>query len=212
MIILRQLGEVPYEPTWQRMQQFTEQRTTQTPDELWLLEHPPTFTQGRAGKAEHLLAPGKIPVIPIDRGGQVTYHGPGQLVLYTLIDLQRLRLGVRALVTALEESVIGLLRDHGIEAVARKDAPGVYVNDAKIAAVGLRIRKGCSFHGLSFNLKMDLEPFNRINPCGYQGLAVTQLSELIELPATSNIHLPLVRHLLKQLGYNATDLIIEQPF
>ena len=209
MIILRQLGQVPYEPTWHQMQQFTEQRDTHTPDELWLLEHPPTFTQGRAGKAEHLLTPGEIPVVPIDRGGQVTYHGPGQLVLYTRIDLPRRRLGVRALVTALEQSIIGLLQRYNIEAVARRDAPGVYVDNAKIAAVGLRIRKGRSFHGLSFNLKMDLEPFLRINPCGYQGLEVTQLSALTELHDPSSVYLPLVHLLLEQLGYNPDDLQIE---
>lgn len=208
MIILRQLGQAPYQPTWQQMQQFTDSRNAETPDELWLLQHPPTFTQGRAGKAEHLLNPGTIPVVPIDRGGQVTYHGPGQLVLYTLIDLTRRKLGVRALVTALEQSVIQLLQHHGIEAIARKDAPGVYVDDAKIAAVGLRIRKGCSFHGLSFNLNMDLEPFSRINPCGYQGLEVTQLSALTPLPDPTTIHLPLVHQLLQQLGYSAEELQI----
>ncbi len=200
MIILRQLGLVPYQSTWLQMQQFTESRRAETPDELWLLEHPPTFTQGRAGKAEHLLNPGEIPVVPIDRGGQVTYHGPGQLVLYTLIDLTRRKMGVRALVTALEQSVIGLLQQHGIDAVARRDAPGVYVEDAKIAAVGLRIRKGCSFHGLSFNLDMDLEPFLRINPCGYRGLEVTQLSNLTNLSNPESIHLPLVEQLVTRMG------------
>lgn len=200
MIILRQLGQVPYEPTWQQMQQFTDNRTAETPDELWLLEHPPTFTQGRAGKAEHLLTPGDIPVIPIDRGGQVTYHGPGQLVLYTLIDLTRRKLGVRTLVTALEQSVINLLQQYNIGAVARRDAPGVYVDGAKIAAVGLRIRRGCSFHGLSFNLNMDLEPFSRINPCGYQGLQVTQLSAHTTLPDPNTVHLPLIEQLVMQLG------------
>ncbi len=209
MIILRQLGQVPYEPTWLRMQQFTDQRNADTADELWLLQHPPTFTQGRAGKAEHLLNPGGIPVVAIDRGGQVTYHGPGQLVLYTLIDLNRRKLGVRALVTALEQSVIQLLQQYGIEAVARKEAPGVYVDDAKIAAVGLRIRKGCSFHGLSLNLDMDLEPFSRINPCGYPGLQVTQLADLIPLPKPEQLSLALIDQLLPLLGYNATDLCIE---
>lgn len=211
MIVLRQLGQVPYRSTWLQMQQFTEQRTAETPDELWLLEHPPTFTQGRAGKAEHLLNPGEIPVVPIDRGGQVTYHGPGQLVLYTLIDLSRRKIGVRALVTALEHSVIGLLQQYGIEAVARKDAPGVYVDGAKIAAVGLRIRKGCSFHGLSFNLDMELEPFSRINPCGYQGLTVTQLSALTELSDPAEVQHPLIHHLIERLGYNRAELKIEPP-
>ncbi len=209
MIRLRPLGQVPYEATWQQMQQFTEQRNAETPDELWLLEHPPTFTQGRAGKAEHLLNPGEIPIVQIDRGGQVTYHGPGQLVLYTLIDLQRRNIGVRALVTALEESVIALLADYGIEAIARRDAPGVYVDGAKIAAVGLRIRRGCSFHGLSLNLKMDLEPFNRINPCGYPDLAVTQLSALVEQIDPLLVQRSLVDHLISRLGYNASELKIE---
>ncbi len=206
MIILRQLGQVPYEPTWLQMQQFTEQRNADTPDELWLLQHPPTFTQGRAGKAEHLLTPGDIPVVPIDRGGQVTYHGPGQLVLYTLIDLSRRKMGVRSLVTALEQSVIQLLQEYDINAIARKDAPGVYVDGAKIAAVGLRIRKGCSFHGLSFNLDMDLEPFSRINPCGYQGLQITQLSALTPLPDPQAVHLPLIKKLLEQLGSSMDEL------
>ncbi len=206
MILVRELGQVPYLPTWEKMQQITEERDMQTPDELWLLEHPPTFTQGRAGKAQHLLNPGEIPVVQIDRGGQVTFHGPGQLVLYTLIDLNRRGIGVRALVSALEQSVILLLETYGIKAEARREAPGVYVDGAKIAAIGLRIRKGCSFHGLSLNLKMDLEPFNRINPCGYQGLIVTQLSELIDLPEPQSVHRPLVRILLQQLGYNERDV------
>ena len=198
-ITIRQLGNVPYNSTWRRMQAFTEQRGANTADELWLVEHPPIFTLGRAAKEEHLLNPGDTPVVRIDRGGQVTYHGPGQLVLYTLIDLQRRGLGVRALVDLLEQSVIRLLQELGIDAVARRDAPGVYVDGAKIAAVGLRIRKGCSLHGLSLNLEMDLEPFSRINPCGYQGLAVTQLSDLIEMPDYRTVQDLLVGHLLEQL-------------
>lgn len=208
MIILRERGLLPYQPTWEEMQRFTEARTAETPDELWLLEHPPTFTQGRAGKAEHLLNPGEIPVVPIDRGGQVTYHGPGQLVLYTLMDLTRRKLGVRALVTALEQSVISLLQHYQIDAIARRDAPGVYVDGAKIAAVGLRIRKGCSFHGLSFNIDMDLEPFLRINPCGYQGLEVTQLASLTELPEKSTLPRQLVEQLLQQLNIPLNELAI----
>ena len=198
-ITIRQLGNVPYNSTWRRMQAFTEQRGANTADELWLVEHPPIFTLGRAAKEEHLLNPGDTPVVRIDRGGQVTYHGPGQLVLYTLIDLQRRGLGVRALVDLLEQSVIRLLQELGIDAVARRDAPGVYVDGAKIAAVGLRIRKGRSLHGLSLNLEMDLEPFSRINPCGYQGLAVTQLSDLIEMPDYRTVQDLLVGHLLEQL-------------
>jgi len=160
------------------MQQFTDQRDRQERDQIWLLQHPPVFTQGQAGRAEHLLSPGDIPVVQSDRGGQVTYHGPGQLIAYLLIDLRRRGLGVRPLVTLMEQSIIALLAGYGVESAARKDAPGVYVADRKIAALGLRVRRGCSFHGLSLNIDMDLEPFQRINPCGYSGLQVTQLSEL----------------------------------
>lgn len=176
-IILRQLGQRPYEPVWREMQRFTEERTAETPDELWLVEHPPVFTVGLNGKAEHLLDPGAIEVIQVDRGGQVTYHGPGQVVLYLLLDLRRRHLGVRQLVSLMEQSVIELLSRHDIAAVARQDAPGVYVDGAKIASLGLRIRHGCSYHGLAVNVDMDLEPFSRINPCGYAGLPVTQLME-----------------------------------
>ncbi|MBC8518852.1 MAG: lipoyl(octanoyl) transferase LipB [Gammaproteobacteria bacterium] len=201
-ITVRQHGISPYEPTWRMMQKFTEERNDITPDELWLVEHPPVFTLGKASKHEHLLNPGNIPVVQIDRGGQVTYHGPGQLVLYTMIDIQRKNIGVRALVTALENSLINTLKTFGIDSVARSDAPGVYVDGAKIAAIGLRIRKGRSFHGLSFNLDMDLEPFSRINPCGYRGLQVTQLSDLITLPESGEIERLLVQQLVNQLGYN----------
>lgn len=160
------------------MRAFTDARDADTIDELWQVEHPPVFTQGLAGKAEHLLSPGNIPVIKVDRGGQVTYHGPGQVVIYCLLDVRRLRLSVRGLVTALEQSVIELLAAHRITAQARPDAPGVYVDGAKIASLGLRIRQGRSYHGLSLNVDMDLEPFGRINPCGYPGLRVTQLRDL----------------------------------
>jgi lipoyl(octanoyl) transferase len=160
------------------MQRFTEERTADTPDELWLVEHPPVFTLGLNGKAEHLLNPGAIDVIQVDRGGQVTYHGPGQVVLYLLVDLRRRGLGVRALVHRMEQAVIALLAGYGIPARARLDAPGVYVDGAKIASLGLRVRRGCSYHGLALNVDMDLEPFSRINPCGYPGLAVTQLRDL----------------------------------
>ncbi|MEY4376681.1 MAG: lipoate-protein ligase [Pseudomonadota bacterium] len=171
-------GRVPYEPAWRRMQAFTETRTPETPDQLWCLEHPPTFTQGMAGKAEHVLAAGDIPVVGIDRGGQVTYHGPGQLVVYPLLDLRRLGLGVRDLVTAIEQAIIAYAADFGIVAVSRRDAPGVYVGEAKLAALGLRIRRGCSYHGLALNVRMDLAPYQRINPCGYAGMAVTELTAL----------------------------------
>jgi len=160
------------------MRAFTDGRTQDTPDELWLLQHAPVFRLGQAGRAEHLLDPGDIPVIQTDRGGQVTYHGPGQLVAYLLVDLRRVGLGVKGLVHLLEGAVIGLLAGYGIEAEARADAPGVYVAEAKIASLGLRVRRGCSYHGLSLNVDMDLTPFLRINPCGYPGLAVTQLADL----------------------------------
>jgi lipoyl(octanoyl) transferase len=174
--VLRWLGRVDYEPTWQAMQHFTDQRGPQTPDELWLLEHPPVFTLGMNADPSHVLGAGDIPVVRIDRGGQVTYHGPGQLVAYVLWDLKRARIGVRALVTALELTVIQYAARCGIHAVARRDAPGVYVDGAKLASVGIRVRRGASYHGLSLNVAMELEPFSRINPCGYPGLAVTQLA------------------------------------
>lgn len=176
--VIRRLGHQAYMPVWRAMQRFTEERGADTPDELWLVEHPPVFTVGLNGKAEHLLDPGAIEVIPVDRGGQVTYHGPGQVVLYLLLDLRRRGLGVRALVSLMEEAVIALLRDYEITAQARQDAPGVYIDGAKVASLGLRVRRSCSYHGLALNVDMDLEPFQRINPCGYPGLAVTQLRTL----------------------------------
>ncbi len=177
-LLFRRLGRRDYAPVFAAMRAFTEARAADTLDELWWVEHPPVFTQGLAGKAEHLLAPGDIPVIQVDRGGQVTYHGPGQVVVYCLLDVRRLGLSVRALVTALERAVIDLLAAHGVAAHARPTAPGVYVGDAKVAALGLRLRQGRSYHGLSLNVAMDLEPFTRINPCGYPGLRVTQLRDL----------------------------------
>jgi lipoyl(octanoyl) transferase len=178
VIFFRRLGRREYCPVFDAMRAFTDARDADTVDELWQVEHPPVFTQGLAGKAEHLLSPGDIPVINVDRGGQVTYHGPGQVVIYCLLDVRRLGLSVRGLVTAIEQSVIELLAEHGIAAQTRPDAPGVYVDDAKIASLGLRIRQGRSYHGLSLNVDMDLEPFSRINPCGYPGLRVTQLRDL----------------------------------
>ena len=160
------------------MRRFTEQRSADTPDEIWLLQHPPVFTQGMNGKPEHLLAPGDIPVVAVDRGGQVTYHGPGQLVVYLLIDIRRRGLGVRQVVSAMEQAVIALLRNYGLAAEARQDAPGVYVNGDKLASLGLRVRRNGSYHGLSLNVDMELEPFSRINPCGFQGLGVSQLRQL----------------------------------
>ena len=174
-VVVRRLGRVEYEPAWRAMQAFTDARDADTADELWFLEHEPVFTQGLNGKAEHVLAPGDIPVVAIDRGGQVTFHGPGQLVMYALLDLGRLRIGVRDLVVALENGVIALAARHGIAAAGRRAAPGVYVGERKLASIGLRVRRGCSYHGLALNVDMDLEPFTRINPCGMAGLAMTQL-------------------------------------
>ena len=198
-LIVRELGLQPYQKVWQDMQAFTDRRSASTPDELWLVQHPPVYTLGKNAKAEHVLDPGDIPVVKSDRGGQVTYHGPGQLVGYVLLDLNRKKIGVRELVTRIENSVIELLGEYGIRANARKDAPGVYVDDRKIAALGLRVRRGCSFHGLAFNVDMDLEPFSRINPCGYRGLEVTQLSDLVAVADLAAVAGELVSHLRRQL-------------
>jgi lipoyl(octanoyl) transferase len=176
--LIRELGRVEYEPTWRAMQDFTAQRTPDTPDEFWLLEHPPVYTQGQAGKPEHLIAETAIPVVPIDRGGQITYHGPGQVVVYVLVDLRRRGYGIRELVTRMEQAVIDLLAAHGIVAARLAGAPGVYVDGAKIAALGLRVKHGCTYHGLAFNVDMDLAPFAAINPCGYEGMRVTQCRDL----------------------------------
>ncbi|MDN3520581.1 lipoyl(octanoyl) transferase LipB [Halomonas ramblicola] len=177
---LHRLGRRPYQPVWQAMRELTDSRGADTPDQFWLVEHDPVFTQGQAGRPEHLLMPGDIPVVQTDRGGQVTYHGPGQVVLYPLIDVRRARLGVRDLVSGLENAVIALLARHGVEARARPDAPGVYVGEAKIASLGLRIRRGGSFHGVALNVDGDLAPFQRINPCGHAGMAMTRLSDLVD--------------------------------
>ena len=178
-LLLRELGLVDYEPTLAAMQQFTDTRDADSPDELWLLQHPRVFTQGQAGKAEHVLAPGDIPVIQVDRGGQVTYHGPGQWVLYLMVDIRRRQLGVRDLVDLIEQSLVQLLAGYSINAATKPGAPGVYVAGDKVAALGLRVRRGCSYHGLSLNVDMDLEPFGRINPCGYEGLQVTSMARLL---------------------------------
>ncbi|MGH8212929.1 MAG: lipoyl(octanoyl) transferase LipB [Rhodanobacteraceae bacterium] len=199
-LLVRQLGRQPYVPVWQAMRAFTDARDAETPDELWLLEHDPVFTLGQAGKREHVLAPGDIPVIPVDRGGQVTYHGPGQIVAYPLLDLRRLGIGVRDLVCRIEQAIIDTLSHWNIEAVRREGAPGVYVADAKVAALGLRVRRGCSFHGLAFNVAMDLEPFRRINPCGYAGLAVTQVIDLDGTLKLAEVGDVLVRELCNQFG------------
>ena len=192
------LGLRPYLPVWQDMQRFTDQRTVTTEDELWLVQHPPVYTLGKNSKAEHILDPGDIPLVQSDRGGQVTYHGPGQLIVYTLLDLTRMHIGIRELVTRIENSVIALLDEYAINAYARKDAPGVYVDGKKIAALGLRVRRGRCFHGVALNVDMDLEPFERINPCGYQGLEITQLSALVDALEFSQVEERLLAHLKYQ--------------
>ena len=200
---IKQLGRVDYIPTWKAMEQLTLERGPDTADEIWFLEHPPVFTLGLAGKMEHVLAPGEIPVVHIDRGGQVTYHGPGQLVVYPLLDLRRLKLGVRELVEALENSVIDTLALYGIRARGRRDAPGVYVDARKVCSIGIRVRRGCTYHGIAFNVGMDLEPFTRINPCGYEGLEMTQLSALGGPADTVQVARDLAPALLERLGYNS---------
>ena len=199
---VRCLGRTDYRPTWAAMRAFTDARTDGTPDELWLTEHPPVFTQGQAGRPEHLLDPGPIPVVPIDRGGQVTYHGPGQVLAYLLLDIRRRGLGVRELVERMEQGVIALLAEEGINARGRRDAPGVYVGEAKIAALGLRVRHGRCYHGLALNVAMDLAPFSRINPCGYPGLAVTQLADLGAATDLDEVGRRLAEQLSRSLGYN----------
>ncbi len=205
--VIRHLGRVDYQDTWQRMQQFTETRTALSADELWFLEHPPVFTLGLTGRREHLLAPGAIPIVHTDRGGQVTYHGPGQLVVYALIDLRRAGLGVRDLVTGLEQAVVRYAAELGITAAAKPAAPGVYVADRKLASVGIRIRRHASYHGLALNVNMDLEPFERINPCGHAGLAMTQLAALAQVTDVSVAAAGLTPHLLAALGFGAVTIL-----
>ena len=198
-IVTRHYDELEYLPTWQAMQQFTDTRHAGTADELWFLQHPPVYTLGKNGKTSHVLNAADIPVVNIDRGGQVTYHGPGQLVVYTLLDLKRMKLGIRDAVTLLEDSIIALLTDYGLESVSQRDAPGVYVNNAKIAALGLRVRKGCCFHGLALNVDMDLTPYEGINPCGYEGLQVTQLSDFVSDISIEQVAQHLQQQLLQRL-------------
>jgi lipoyl(octanoyl) transferase len=202
--VLRYLGARPYEPTWRAMQLFTDARGPDTLDEIWFLEHPPVFTLGLNGNRAHVLAPGDIPVVQIDRGGQVTYHGPGQLVVYPLLDLRRLGLGVRELVTALESAVIRTAASWGIAAASRRDAPGVYVDGRKLASLGLRIRRGSSYHGLAFNVSMNLEPFRRINPCGFANLEVTDLAALGGSASVLEVAKRLAPELLLALGCDTT--------
>jgi lipoyl(octanoyl) transferase len=197
---VRDLGRRAYEPVWRAMQRFTDARTDATPDELWLVEHDPIFTLGQAGKPEHVLMPGDIPVLHVDRGGQVTYHGPGQLVAYPLLDLKRLKVGVREYVCRIEQAVIDTLVDWNIDAGRREGAPGVYVNGAKVAALGIRVRRGCTFHGLAFNIAMDLEPFHRINPCGYAGLQVTSVADLGGPLGLEAVKPRLIEHLAVQFN------------
>jgi len=196
--VVKRLGRVDYEPTFQAMQDFTATRTAETPDELWVVEHPPVYTLGQAGKPEHILRDIGIPLVKIDRGGQVTYHGPGQVVIYLLLDLPRLKIKVRELVTAIEQAVIDLLAEYSVTAERRDGAPGVYVGDAKIAALGLRIRNGCSYHGVSLNVDMDLSPFDVINPCGYAGLRVIQ---------TKDLNIPLTAH---EAGEQLSQYLLQQ--
>jgi len=204
-LIVRSLGQQPYLETWEAMKSFTADRGDGTTDELWCLEHPRVYTQGQAGKAEHILAPGDIPVIPVDRGGQVTYHGPGQLVVYLMLNLSRRKMGVRALVDVIEQAIVHTLAELDITAEPRPDAPGVYVGDAKIASLGLRVRRGCSFHGLALNVRMDMEPFRRINPCGYAGLAMCQVSDFVASVSIDDIEKRLTAQLVNGLGGPAVD-------
>jgi len=202
-MIIRQLGRVDYEPTWRAMQEFTAVRSDDTPDEVWLCEHPPVFTLGQAGKPEHLLRDIGVPVVKIDRGGQITYHGPGQIVAYLLLDLRRRKLMVKEYVNRIEQAIIDTLAEYAVSAARLAGAPGVYVDiagsQAKIAALGLKVKNGCSYHGLSLNVAMDLSPFAAINPCGYEGMAVTQLSQFRPEVATHEVADKLVRHLEQQL-------------
>ena len=200
---VRRLGRQPYEPVWRAMSAFTDNRVADTVDELWVLEHDPVFTLGQAGKMEHVLVPGDIPVVPVDRGGQVTYHGPGQIVAYPLIDLRRVGVSVRELVNRIEQSIIDALAHWDIAAARLDGAPGVYVGAAKIAALGLRVRRGCSFHGLALDVNMDLEPFQRINPCGYKGLEVTQMVDWGGPTRLADVEEVLIGEFCRQFGFDA---------
>ncbi|AVF94458.1 octanoyltransferase [Vibrio diabolicus] len=210
-LVVKRLGRQDYEPVWKAMHEFTDQRTEETPDEVWLVEHNPVFTQGQAGKAEHLINTGDIPVVQSDRGGQVTYHGPGQLVAYFLINLRRKKLGVRDLVTTIENLVINTLKAYNIDSAARPDAPGVYVDGKKICSLGLRIRKGCSFHGLALNVNMDLTPFLRINPCGYEGMEMVQVSQFGGPSDVEAVEKQLIEELVTLLDYEQVEFSTEAP-
>ncbi len=201
IVKIKNLSHQEYYPVWQQMKLYTNNRTAHSPDEIWNLEHLPVYTQGQAGKAEHLLNPGLIPVVQSDRGGQVTYHGPGQVVLYCLVDIARKNIGVRDFVCILENSVIELLAEYNIQANTDRAAPGVYVNKSKICSLGLRVRHGCTYHGLSLNVNMDLEPFTRINPCGYAGMQVTHMQEFVASAKADTIAPQLLTILTQKIGY-----------
>ena len=209
-LIIRKLNTMNYIDVWQAMKKFTDDRNDETLDELWLVEHPPVFTQGQAGKEEHLLMPGDIEVLKVDRGGQVTYHGPGQQIIYFMINLRRKKIGVRQLVTLIEKTIVAALKDYNITAYAKADAPGVYVDEKKVASLGLRIRKGCSFHGLALNVNMDLSPFLRINPCGYAGLEMVQTADMNGPNDVESAGNALVKHLIPLL--EATDVRLYTGF
>jgi lipoyl(octanoyl) transferase len=211
-VTLRLLGVQDYQSCWQAMKQFTDSRDVDTPDEIWLLEHPPVFTQGQNGKAEHILQTSHIPIIQTDRGGQVTFHGPGQIVIYTLIDMKRKKFHVRDMVTHLEQAIIQLLASYHITAIAKKEAPGVYVEHKKIASVGLRVRRGCSYHGLALNVDMDMQPFSYINPCGFTALKMTQLIEIVNYIKPQEIGLQLIEYLSTNLGYTNRLIKTEQSY
>ena len=207
-LVVKNLGEELYTETWQAMKKFTDSREAHAPDEIWFVQHPPVFTLGQAGKVEHLLTPGDIPVVHSDRGGQVTYHGPGQLVCYLLIDVRRRKLGVRDLVTAIEQSIVQLIKAYGVVSESKREAPGVYVDGRKLAALGLRIRKGCSYHGLSLNVDMDLEPFSNINPCGFEGLEVIDMKRLGIDRSMTEVMEALTDILIRQIGYDTDPKMI----
>lgn len=211
-VTVRWLGRQEYLPIWQAMQEFTQKRTEATTDEIWLLEHTPVFTQGQNGKPEHVLNPGNIPIVQTDRGGQVTYHGPGQLMVYTLVDLRRKQLNVRELVTILEQSIIDLLAEFNIIAIAKREAPGIYVNEKKIGSIGLRIRKGCSYHGIAFNIDLDLEPFTRINPCGFSALEMTTFANQGGLSSPLETGRRLIQYLQRNLRYTSVDNQINSEY
>lgn len=208
-LIVKKLGRQDYEPVWKAMHDFTDTRDENSVDEIWLVEHNPVFTQGQAGKAEHVLNPGDIPIVQSDRGGQVTYHGPGQLVVYFLINIRRKKFGVRDLVTHIENLVINTLKAYNINSAARPDAPGVYVDGKKICSLGLRIRKGCSFHGLALNVNMDLSPFLRINPCGYEGMEMVQVSQFGGPESLEPVEQQLIQELVALLEYDQVDIQAE---